>query len=135
MMVDYAQPSKPIGWDKRVREIHPRLETRWNPRKRRWEIWYDADKGLGPRLAITVGDGVNYRPLDERVLETLRAGDTHKIGLREVIKIMEMEEENYLQAKEKEMQRTVDAAAREMADHTRLVQKPIGVVTEKEIKS
>jgi len=134
-MIDYAQPSKPIGWDKRIKEIHPKLETRWNAPRRRWEIWYDADKGMGPRLAIIVGNGQDYRPLDERILETLRAGDTHRIGLRAVCEIIDSEEENYLRSREKEVARITEAAAREMAEHNRLVQKPIGVVTEKEIKS
>ena len=134
-MIDYAEPSKPVGWDKRIREIHPKLSTVWNAPRRRWEIHYDADKGFGPRLAIVVGDGKEYRPLDERVLDTLRAGDTHRIGLREVCKIMDDEERLYLEAKEREMNRLTDAASREMADHGRLIQKPIGVVTEKEIKS
>jgi len=133
-MIDYSEPAKPPNWDQRIRDIHPKLSTRWNAPRRRWEIWYDADKGLGPRLAIVVGDGVRYQPLDDRILTTLRAGDTHRIGARAVAEIMDAEEEAYLKAREAERDRLVDAAAREMADHTKLIQKPIGVVTEKEMK-
>lgn len=131
-MTDYAQPAKPPNWDQRIRDIHPKLETRWNKKRRRWEIWYDADKGLGPRLAIVVGDGVNYRPLDERILNTLRAGDSHRIGPKALADIMDAEEEAYLQTREAQLSRITEAASKEMADHTRLIQKPIGVATEKE---
>jgi hypothetical protein len=134
MSVDYSQPAKPPNWDKRIREIHPRLETRWNAPRRRWEIWYDADMGRGPRLAIVVGDGKTYRPLDERILQTLRAGDTHRVGPRAVCEIMDAEEEAYFKMKQAELDSMTEAAAREMADHSRLVQKPIGVTTEKEMK-
>lgn len=131
-MVDYSQPSKPVGWDRALRDIHPRLSTVWNKKRRRWEIWYDADKGFGPRLAIVVGDGYNYRPLDDRVLNTLRAGDSHRIGPRAVAEIMDEEERAYLEAQERERANMVEAIAGEMANSTRLYQKPIGIPTERE---
>lgn len=128
--MDYMAPSKPPGWDRRLRDIHPKLETRWNAPRRRWEIWYDADKGFGPRLAIVVGDGYNYEPLGEKVLSILRRGDSHRIGPRAVAEIMDQEEEAYLKAKEREESATREAIAKEMADHSTLYQKPAGVATE-----
>lgn len=132
-MRDYLQPSKPVGWDKRIKEIDPKLSTVWNAPRRRWEIHYDSGRGLGPKLAIVVGDGYNYQPLDERVLRTLRAGDSHRIGLKEVCRILDEEEKAWIDAQRKQEDNMTDAISREMADHTRLIQKPIGVVTEKEI--
>lgn len=134
-MIDYNEPAKPIGWDRAVRDIHPRLSTVWNRKRRRWEIHYDADKGFGPRLAIIVGDGFRYQPLDDRVLNTLRAGDTHRIGPRAVAEIMDEGERAYLEGQERTRENLVQSIAGEMADSTRLIQKPIGVVTEKEIKT
>lgn len=131
--MDYSAPAKPVGWDRKIREIDPGLSTVWNAMRRRWEIHYDAGFGRGPQLAIVVGDGYNFRPLDDRVIHTLRAGDTHKIGAKAVCEIMEEGEKAYYRAQKAEQDRLTDAASREMADHTRLVQKPIGVVTEKEI--
>ena len=128
--MDYSQPSKPPGWDRRMKDIHPKLETRWNAPRRRWEIWYDSDKGLGPRLAIVVGDGYNYKPLGEDLLKTLKKGDSHRIGPRAVVEIMEAEEEAYLKARERELSNVTEAASKEMADHTVMHQKPIGVTTE-----
>jgi hypothetical protein len=130
--MDYTQPSKPVGWDRALRDIHPRLSTVWNRQRRRWEIHYDADKGFGPKLAIIVGDGFNYRPLDDRVLETLRAGDSHRIGPKAVAEIMDEGERAYLESQERERENLTQAIAGEMADATRLYQKPIGVSTERE---
>lgn len=135
MGVDYTRPTKPVGWDRAIRDIHPRLSTVWNTLRRRWEIHYDADKGFGPQLAIIVGDGFTYTPLDDRVLNTLRAGDTHKIGPRAVAEIMEEGERAYLEGQERERANLTDAIAGEMADSTRLFQKPIGVVTEREVST
>jgi hypothetical protein len=62
-MTQYLEPSRPVGWDKRLKEIDKNLSTVWNAMRRRWEIHYDAGMGRGPQLAIVVGDGYNYRPL------------------------------------------------------------------------
>ncbi|MHA2046378.1 MAG: hypothetical protein ACW99G_16455 [Candidatus Thorarchaeota archaeon] len=132
-MMDYLEPAKPVGWDKRIREIDPKLSTVWNSMRRRWEIHYDAGFGKGPQLAIVVGDGIGFTPLDNRVLRTLRQGDTHNIGPKAITKIMEEGEKAFQRAQEADRDRLTDAASREMADHTRIIQKPIGVVTEKEI--
>ena len=134
-MTDYNRPAKPVGWDRAIRDIHPRLSTVWNKKRRRWEIHYDADKGFGPQMAIIVGDGLNYKPLDDRVLDTLRAGDTHQIGPTAVAEIMEEGERAYLEGQEKERDNLTESIAGEMVDSTRLVQKPIGVVTEKEVST
>lgn len=127
------EPARPVNWDQRIREIHSKLSTVWNAVRNRWEIHYDSDRGFGPQLAIVVGDGVRYQPLDDRVLQTLRAGDTHNIGPREVAKIMEDSENAYLEAKQREQDNMTDAISREMADHTRIIQKPIGIATQKEV--
>ena len=86
-------------------------------------------------MAIIVGDGFNYRPLDDRVLNTLRAGDTHKVGPKAVAEIMEEGERAYLESQERERDNLTQAIAGEMVDSTRLFQKPIGVVTEKEVST
>jgi hypothetical protein len=132
-MTQYLEPSRPVGWDKRLKEIDKNLSTVWNAMRRRWEIHYDAGMGRGPQLAIVVGDGYNYRPLDNRVLRTLKEGDTHRIGIKAVMEIMEEGEKAYYRTKQVEQDSLTDAISREMADHTRIIQKPIGVVTEKEI--
>jgi hypothetical protein len=100
--MDYLEPAKPIGWDKKLREIHKDLTTVWNGPRRRWEIHYDAGFGKGPQLAIVVGDGYNYRPLDDRVLATLRAGDSHRIGPKAITEIMEEGEKAYYRGLEKD---------------------------------
>jgi hypothetical protein len=46
---------------------------------------------------------------------------------------MEEGEKAYYRTKQVEQDSLTDAISREMADHTRIIQKPIGVVTEKEI--
>jgi hypothetical protein len=131
-MPDYAQPSKPMGWDRALRDIHPRLSTVWNAPRRRWEIHYDADRGKGPQLAIVVGDGYNYEPLSDRVLQTLRKGDTHKIGPRAVAEIMDESERLAEEARERELDNMTSAMSQEMADHLSLRMKPIGVQTQKD---
>jgi len=133
--MDYLEPSKPVGWDRRISEIDTRLATVWNGPRRRWEIHYDAGFGKGPQLAIIVGDGVNYRALDDRILRTLHAGDTHRIGPKAVTEIMEEGEKAYYKGREKDRDNMTDAISREMADHSRLFQKPIGAVTEQETKT
>jgi hypothetical protein len=129
----YMAPAKPVGWDRRIREISKDLSTVWNAMRRRWEIHYDAGMGKGPRLAIVVGDGVGFTPLDNRVLQTLKEGDSHNIGPKAIMQIMEEGEKAAQRAREADRDRLTDAASREMADHSRLMQKPIGVVTEKEV--
>ena len=66
------------------------------------------------------------------MLQTLRAGDTHKIGPKAVAEIMDEGERAYLESQERERGDMVQAIAGEMADHTKIVQKPIGVATERE---
>ncbi|MHA2045985.1 MAG: hypothetical protein ACW99G_14425 [Candidatus Thorarchaeota archaeon] len=126
------QPAKPIGWDRKLREIDKNLSTVWNAMRKRWEIHYDAQMGRGPRLAIVVGDGVGFTPLDDRVMQTLRSGDTHNIGPKAVAEMMDEGERAYQRAKVADQNRMTDAISREMADHTRIMQKPIGVTTEHE---
>ena len=133
--MDYLEPSKPVGWDRRISEVDTRLSTVWNGPRRRWEIHYDAGFGKGPQLAIIVGDGENYTPLDNRVLRTLHAGDTHKIGPKAVTQIMEEGERSYHESQQRDRDNMTDAISREMADHSRLFQKPIGAVTEHETKT
>ena len=130
--MDYLEPAKPVGWDRHIREIDKKLSTVWNAMRRRWEIHYDSGFGKGPQLAIVVGDGVGFTPLDGRVLDTLRAGDSHNIGPKAITQIMEEGEKAYQRAQENEQARMTDAISREMADHTRIIQKPIGVTTEHE---
>lgn len=126
------EPAKPIGWDRKIKEIDKGLSTVWNQMRRRWEIHYDAGFGKGPQLAIVVGDGKGFTPLDDRIMNTLRQGDTHNVGPKAVAAMMEESEKAYQRQQEADRDRLTDAASREMADHSRLMQKPIGVVTEKE---
>ena len=129
------QPAKPVGWDRAIREISSDLSTVWNPMRRRWEIHYDARMGKGPQLSIVAGDGDNFTPLDGRVLQTLRDGDSHNIGPKAINQIMEEGERAAQRSREADRDRMTDAISREMADSTRLFQKPLGVVTEHETKT
>jgi hypothetical protein len=131
----YLEPAKPVGWDRKIREIDKKLSTVWNAMRRRWEIHYDAGFGRGPQLAIVVGDGVGFTPLDDRVLHTLKSGDSHNIGPKAITQIMEEGEKAYQRSLQADQDRMTDAISREMADHTRIIQKPIGVVTEHETKT
>lgn len=129
------EPDVPTGYQKRLKAIHRGLHFKWNPRgglTGYWEIWWKNDNNGKDSHAITVGDGVYYKPLTEEVFQILRRGDSHRIGIKSIIDTIETEERLAEEARERELERISEEALRDEAQMERLTQKPIGVRTEGE---
>jgi hypothetical protein len=129
------EPNVPQGYNKRLKQIHRGLYFKWNAGgglTGRWEIWWKNDNTGKDSHAITVGNGVYYKPLTEEVFQILRRGDSHNIGVKAVIAIAEEQDRLAEEARQKEIERIAEEALRDEAQMHRLTQKPIGVRTEKE---
>ncbi len=129
------EPNVPQGYEKRLKQIHRGLYFKWNPGgglTGYWEIWWHNDNTGKHSHAVTVGDGVYYKPLTEEVFQILRAGDSHRIGVKAVIQIAEEQDQLREEAQQKDIARISEEALRDEAQMERLTQKPIGVATERE---
>lgn len=127
------RPEIPQGYEQRLKDIDRGLSFVWDQKRSRWEIWWKNPQGKNTRCLI-VGDGYRYKALDGEVFQTLERGDTHKIGLKAVIREIEQAEDEFERQKEKARESLADDIARDAASIGRLTQKPIGVATEKEWK-
>lgn len=73
------------------------LEAKWNRQTERWEIWrrsWSPARLSRTQLRILVVQGAEgeYRPLDQRTLDTLRRADAHARGHQAILD--EIEENN-----------------------------------------
>lgn len=130
-----VRPDVPAGYERRLKQIHRGLHFKWNPEgglTGYWEIWWKNDSNGLDSHAITVGDGVYYKPLTEEVFQILRRGDSHNIGIKSVIAIAEEQDRLREEANQKAMDAISEEALRDEDSMHRLVQKPIGVATERE---
>jgi hypothetical protein len=131
------EPNVPAGYEKRLKNIHRGLHFKWNARGGHtgyWEIWWKNDNTGKDTHAVTVGDGACYKPLTEEVFEILRKGDSHRIGVKAIIQIAEEQDRLREEVQKKQIRHISEEALRDEAQMERLTQKPIGVVTEKEVK-
>ena len=126
------RPEVPLYFKRGLAAISRDLSLEWNPVWGIWEIWYKSPISGRKTIALKVGNGYDYEPLSDRVLETLKAGDTHRIGLKSVMDIIDCEERVYREAKEREIDRIQESYDRDKAGLGRLVQKPIGIPTSTE---
>lgn len=129
------KPAVPQGYERRLKQIHRGLYFKWNPKGGLtgfWEIWWKNDNTGKDSHAITVGNGVHYKPLTEEVFQILRAGDSHRIGVKSIIAIAEEQDRLREEARRKQVEHISEEAARDETAMERLTQKPIGVRTEKE---
>jgi hypothetical protein len=134
-----SKPEIPTGYEQRLKKIHRGLYFKWNPEgglTGYWEIWWHNDNTgkHSHAISITQGKGMYYKSLGPELFQTLRAGDSHKIGIKAVIAIAEEQDRLREEAKQKEMERISEEALRDEAQMERLTQKPIGVATEGEYK-
>jgi len=135
-MVDYTAPSIPPGFKQKLRAIDKDLYPKWNAKRRQWEIWWK--RPFREDVCVVLVGGIDkwgrriFQPLDDRVIETLRKGDLYNIGPKAFMRMIEEEERKALEAQERERAEQRKAVAEDMAEHLKLVQKPIGVPTEKE---
>lgn len=126
------RPEVPLYFKRGLLAISRDLSLEWNPAWGIWEIWYKSPISGRKTLALKVGDGYNYEPLSDRVLETLKAGDTHRIGLKAVMDILDAEERAYKEAQEREIDRVQEQFSKDRDKMDVLVQKPIGIPTSSE---
>ncbi len=129
------RPDVPAGYEKRLKAIHRGLHFKWNPGgglTGYWEIWWKNDNNGKDSHAITVGDGVYYKPLTEEVFQILRRGDSHKIGIKSIVDTLETQDRILEEQREKAIEAISEEALRDEAQMHRITQKPIGVATEGE---
>ena len=133
------EPNIPPGYKARLKKIDRGLYFKWNPHgglTGYWEVWWhnDATGKHSHAISVTQGQGMYYKPLSEEVFQILERGDSHRIGIKSVIDMIETEERLAQEARERELQHITEEALRDEAQAHRLTQKPIGVATEKEYK-
>ena len=94
-----------------LERLDPLLEPRWNIDRERWEIY----RGGKHVMVVQTIDG-EYQALDNRTLQKLFIGDTHRYKNEfEFIRQLHMEDEKLYKMKQKEQDEFIRACQRDIA--------------------
>lgn len=71
-------PSIESGFLDKLRNVSPRLYTKWERGLDRWVIWYKGKDGQDYRIWEVKNEDGSYRPLDDRTIELMQRADMSK---------------------------------------------------------
>ncbi len=108
---------------RKLKEIDNAFYPRWCWLRERWEIWYHKDLRPNVLALVVQNDDGSYRPLDQRTIERMKVGDSHRFNRkRDMIYEIEAKETKAREIKEKDQRAEIHAITTEFSGYMRGVE-------------